>query len=87
MNLFENLQIMKEASTFESEVDYSVLKQNDIDFFATIIEGKCYIVPVEEASGKQKSLRFKPPKNGQKEGISFAKDYELLSQLEKLKEE
>lgn len=61
--------------------------KNDIDYFATIIDGKCYIVPVEEASGKQKSLRFKPPKNGQKEGISFAKDYELLSQLEKLKEE
>ena len=33
MNLFENLQLMKENSTFESQVDYEVLKQNDIDFF------------------------------------------------------
>lgn len=33
MNLFENLQMMKENSTFESQVDYEVLKQNDIDFF------------------------------------------------------
>lgn len=60
--------------------------KDDIDFFATYIEGKCYLVPVEQASGKEKTLRFVPPKNGQKEGISFAKDYELQSQLEKLKE-
>lgn len=33
MNLFENLQLMKENSTFESQVDYEVLKQNNIDFF------------------------------------------------------
>lgn len=60
--------------------------KDDIDFFATIIEGKCYLVPVNEASGKQKTLRFTTPKNGQKEGITFAKDYELVSQLEKIKE-
>jgi hypothetical protein len=60
--------------------------EDDIDFFATIIEGKCYLVPVNEVSGKQKTLRFTPPKNGQKEGITFAKDYELVSQLEKIKE-
>lgn len=33
MNLFENLQMMRENSTFESEVDYKSLKNNDIDFF------------------------------------------------------
>lgn len=35
MDLFENLQMMNESSTstYESEVDYEVLKQNDIDFF------------------------------------------------------
>lgn len=33
MNLFENLQLMQENSTYESQVDYEVLKQNDIDFF------------------------------------------------------
>lgn len=33
MNLFENLQLIKENSTYESQVDYEVLKQNDIDFF------------------------------------------------------
>ena len=60
--------------------------EDDIDFFATIIKGKCYLVPVSEASGKTKTLRFTPPKNGQKEGITFAKDYELVSQLEKIKE-
>lgn len=60
--------------------------KNDIDFFATIIDKQCYLVPVEEASGKQKTLRFILPKNGQREGINFAKDYELVSQLEKIKE-
>lgn len=60
--------------------------EEDIDFFATIIDGKCYLVPITEVSGKQKTLRFIPPKNGQKEGIAYAKDYELVSQLEKLKE-
>ncbi len=60
--------------------------EEDIDYFATIIKGQCYLVPVSEVSGKQKTLRFISPKNGQKEGITFAKDYELVSQLEKIKE-
>lgn len=33
MNLFESLQLITETSTFESKVDYDLLKQNDIDFF------------------------------------------------------
>lgn len=50
----------------------------EVDLFATYCEGKVYIVPILECEGrKQKTLRFIPPKNGQKEGISYAKDYEL----------
>lgn len=59
--------------------------KTDIDFFATIIDNQCYLIPVEEVSGRSKTLRFVPPKNGQKEGITYAQEYELLSQIEKLK--
>ncbi len=57
---------------------------DDIDYFATWHNGVTYLVPVEECS-TQKKLRFTPPKNNQKVGINFAKDYELPIQLEKLK--
>lgn len=60
--------------------------EEEIDFFATIIEGKCYLVPVQETGGNAKNLRFIPPKNGQKAGINYAKDYELSIQLAKLTE-
>lgn len=58
---------------------------DEIDYFATYWDGKCYLVPISECSVTKK-LRFVPPKNGQKAGITFAKDYELQGQLEKLKE-
>lgn len=51
-------------------------KNEEIDFFATFYNGKCYLIPVEECSvGKR--LRFAPCKNGQIKEINFAKDYEL----------
>lgn len=49
---------------------------NDIDFFATTYNGKCYLIPVKEC-GSAKKLRFQPPLNNQTKGVSFAKDYEL----------
>lgn len=57
---------------------------NEIDYFCTFWAGKCYLIPVTECSITKK-LRFVPPKNGQKVGITYAKDYELQGQLEKLK--
>lgn len=59
---------------------------DDIDFFATYWNGKCYLVPIAESS-VEKTLRFVLPKSGQLKGISFAKDYELAKQLQKVKEE
>lgn len=50
--------------------------KNEIDYFATMWNGKCYLVPIEETS-IEKVLRFEPPKNGQTKGITFAKDYEV----------
>ena len=44
-------------------------------FFATWYNGIVYLIPVEQCSGAEKTLRFIPPKNGQIKGITFAKDY------------
>lgn len=48
----------------------------DVDFFATTYNGKCYLIPFNECGGSKK-LRFLPPLNGCTRGVSFAKDYEL----------
>lgn len=50
--------------------------KDEIDYFSTFYEGKCYLVPVQECS-IEKTLRLIPPKNGQIKGVSFMKDYEL----------
>ena len=57
---------------------------DEIDYFATFWKGICYLIPVTECS-VSKTLRFAPPKSGQIKGISFAKDYELPTQLNKIK--
>lgn len=63
---------------------YSV---DEIDFFATIINEQCYLIPIHETGGRDKTLRFIPPKNNQKAGVSFAKDYEIETQVAKLLKE
>lgn len=56
--------------------------ENEIDFFCTIINQKCYLIPVQETS-TSKILRFVPPKNNNKVTLAF--EYELDKQLEKIK--
>lgn len=58
--------------------------KDEIDYFATFYNGKCYLVPIEEC-GAQKILRYCYPSNGQKKGISLAENYELKKVLEQLK--
>lgn len=50
--------------------------ENEIDYFSTFYDGKCYLVPVNECS-REKRLRFTAPKNGQIKGITFASECEL----------
>lgn len=59
---------------------------NEVDFFATYWNNQCYLIPINECS-TEKTLRLAPSKNGQVKGISFAKDYELEKQVQKIKEE
>ena len=67
-------------STGVKNVRYS---ENEIDYFATYWDNQCYLIPVNECS-VTKTLRFAPPKSGQIKGISFATEYELQKQLEKI---
>lgn len=53
---------------------------NEVDYFCTYWDNMCYLVPINECSVSKK-LRFIPPKNGQKVGITFASNYELPKQL------
>ena len=59
--------------------------KEEIDYFATYWEDKCYLIPIEETASREKTLRFIPPANGQIKGITFAKEYELEVQLAKIK--
>lgn len=63
-----------------SNVRYSA---DEIDYFATYWNDQCYLIPVEECS-IEKTLRFEYPKNGQREKITLAQDYELRRQLQKI---
>ena len=60
--------------------NYHRYTKEQIDYFATFWNGKCYLVPVEECS-VEKVLRFCYPLNGQKKGITLAEDYELKKVL------
>jgi hypothetical protein len=59
-----------------THIVYQRYTKEQIDYFATYWNNKCYFVPVEECS-TEKTLWFNPPKNGQQTHISMAKDYEL----------
>lgn len=52
-------------------------KNDNVDYFATIYNNKCYIIPVNQCGVRSQRLRLTPAKNGQTKGITFAKDYEL----------
>lgn len=60
----------------------STYSENEIDFFATMYEGQCYLVPVSEC-GHEKTLRFRYPANGQKKNISLAVNYTLEEVIER----
>lgn len=73
----------RSSTKVKGKIQYSRYTKEEIDFFATIWNGKCYLVPVEECSA-EKRLRFIPPKNGQTKGVNFAKDYEVEEVLKSL---
>lgn len=58
--------------------------KDDIDFFATYHQGRVFLIPIEECSGDEKTIRYVPPKNNQRKGINFAEDYYAEEVLKKL---
>ena len=51
--------------------------EDDVDFFATMFNGQCYLVPFSVCGSRTQRLRLVPTKNHQVKGITFAKDYHL----------
>lgn len=56
----------------------------DVDYFATISEGQCYLLPYEVCGNRAQRVRLQPTKNGQTKGIVFAKDYKLEDIIKKM---
>lgn len=50
---------------------------HDVDFFATMYKNQCYLIPFEKCGKRAQRIRFVPTKNGQTQGILFAKDFKL----------
>lgn len=59
--------------------------ENDVDFFATMYNNKCYLIPFSHCGKRAQRLRLVPTKNGQTTGIKFAKDYHLNDIVKNLK--
>lgn len=59
--------------------------KNEIDYFATYWNNKCYIVPVGECS-TQKTLRFVETQHRNQNPVNMAVDYEIENQLHKIVE-
>ena len=57
---------------------------DDVDYFATMYDGQCYLIPQEICGKRNQRLRLVPTKNGQTKGVTFAKDYLLKEVLERL---
>lgn len=51
-------------------------EKNEVDYFATTFNGKCYLLPASECNSR-KVLRLDPPINGRGIAINWAEDYEL----------
>ena len=51
--------------------------EDDVDFFATMYEGQCYLIPYHLCGKRAQRIRFIPTKNNQTAGILFAKDFHL----------
>lgn len=56
---------------------------DEIDYFCTFHDDKCYLIPIEECSSV-KTLRTDKPNNGQNVNVNWANNYELSVALEKI---
>ena len=66
-----NIHINTQGTTYKN------YKDDNIDLFATMYDGECYLVPVEECGVSQCTLRLTPTKSGKTNGIRFLQDYKI----------
>lgn len=59
-----------------SGIKYKKYTLDEIDYFATYFDNKCYLVKAGITQSEFK-IRYKYPNNGQKKGINISKEYEL----------
>lgn len=59
-------------------------KPDEIDYFCTFIQNRCYLIPVLEAGKSEKVMRFVPLKNGQIKDVIFADIYLAEVQIDKI---
>ena len=77
----------RSVHTISGKKVYHVYTKEEIDYFATMWDGKCYLIPIEECGKGAKTLRFAHCLTKQKEGkINWATDYELEKVLGELEE-
>ena len=72
----------RSTSTKQGQTIHKSYSENEIDFFATVFNDKCYLVPVGETSS-EKILRLEPPLKSSP-NVSMAIDYELEKVVNKL---
>lgn len=63
-----------------------IYSKNSVDYFMTCYEDNYYLIPFSQCGTGVKKLRFAPPANGQKKGISFASDFLIEKILEEVVE-
>lgn len=58
--------------------------KDEVDFFATMYQGQCYLIPFDVCGKRTQRIRFCPTKNGQTKGVLFAKDFILQDMIKTL---
>lgn len=56
---------------------YHHYSAENVDYFATMYNHQCYLIPIEKIGNRSFRLRLKPTKNGQTKNINFAENFKL----------
>lgn len=71
----------KSTNRVNGKIVSKTYTSDEIDYISSFHNGKCYIIPITEITGKSKILRIEPPKNGQITNINWAEEYEVENML------
>lgn len=65
------------SHTNTKQTVYHSYSAEDIDYFATVYNHQCYLVPIDKVGSRECRLRLKPTENGQIKNINFAENFKL----------